>query len=154
MKLLNLGAGNRIMSPSGQFTSVVNHDISKHREEINSVWDLNRIPWIWEENEFDYIEFISVIEHLKINPLESLNECWRILKKGGVLVIKYPLWNSPTFHDDPTHRWGMSEKSLDYVDPATEYGRDYNFYTPYKWTILERGQIKDRNVKAKMTPIK
>lgn len=154
MKLLNLGAGNRILIAEGQITEVVNHDISAHRPEINCVHNLNNLPWPWKNDEFHRIEFVAVIEHLRITPIEALNECWRILKKGGELTVKYPLWNSPTFHDDPTHIWGLSELSLDYVIPGTRYGEDYAFYSQYKWRLLGRGIIKDRNVKAKLTPIK
>lgn len=148
MVLLNLGAGNRVIS------GAINHDVVKHRPEINAVWDLDKTPWPWMDDEFDKIEFISVIEHLKLSPLESLNECWRILKKGGILTIKYPLYTADTVHDDPTHRWFLSEVSLDYVIPGTRYGEDYSFYSPYKWTLLGRGVIKQRNLKAKLSPIK
>lgn len=150
MYILNLGAGNRILEGD----KVINHDVTKHREEINSVWDLNITPWPYQDNSFDRIEFISVIEHLKITPIEALNECWRILKSGGELSIKYPLYTAETIHDDPTHRWFLSKLSLDYVIPGTRYGEDYSFYTPCKWKLLERGVIKERNVKAKLSPIK
>ena len=153
MKLLNLGAGNRVLS-GNEGDIVINHDIIAHRPEINSVWDLNKTPWIWSENEFDQIEFVAVIEHLRLNAIESLNECHRILKPSGILIVKYPLYSSPTFHDDPTHVNALSEFSLDYVIPGTRYGDDYSFYTPYKWRLLARGVIKNRNVKAKMQPIK
>ena len=154
MKLLNIGAGNRILNPSGEITEVVNHDITKHRDEINCVHDLNQTPWPWADNEFDRIEFISTIEHLLINPIQALDECWRILKKDGELVIKYPLVTSETIFDDPTHTRFLTEKSLDYVIPGTRYGDDYSFYTKRKWTLISRGVIKGRNCKAKLTPIK
>lgn len=152
-KLLNIGAGNRILV-GNEGDIVINHDIVAHREEINCVWDLNVTPWPWKNDEFDKIEFVAVVEHLAINPLESFNQCWRILKKGGILRVKYPLFSSPNFHDDMTHRWGMSEKSLDYLDPSTQYGKDYSFYTTMKWKILSRGVVKERNVVAELTPIK
>jgi hypothetical protein len=151
MKLLNLGAGNRISEEAG----AVNHDVTKHREEINAVWDLNKTPWsLWETDGFDEIEFISTIEHLLINPIQALNECHRILKKRGVLTIKYPLVTSETIWDDPTHTRFLTERSLDYVIPGTRYGDSYSFYTNLKWERLDGGVIKARNYKARMTPIK
>jgi predicted SAM-dependent methyltransferase len=150
MMLLNLGAGIKIWEGE----NVVNHDIVQHSPAINAVWDLNETPWPWETNQFVEIHFYAVIEHLKLTPIESLNECHRILKPGGELRIRYPLFSSPNYHDDPTHRWPMSEKSLDYVDPRTVYGSEYHYYTPLKWHILERGIVKDRNVVARLTPLK
>ena len=153
MRILNIGAGNRILTGKAGET-VINHDIIAHRSEINCVWDLNVTPWIWRDNEFDAIDFISTIEHLEINPIQAMNECWRILKKGGILTIKYPLHSSPSFYDDPTHRHALSEKSLDYLIPGTRYGEDYSFYSPLKWQRLSGGVIKERNYKAQLTPIK
>ena len=145
---LNLGAGNRIVGDA------TNHDITKHRPEIDITHDLNITPWPWDDCSFDQIEFISVAEHLKLTLIESLNECWRILKPDGILIIKYPIHTAAIIHDDPTHRWFWSDKVLDFVDPSTKYGTTTGFYTPCKWEILERGTIKDRNIKAMMRPIK
>ena len=153
MKLLNLGAGNRLLT-GAEGDTVINHDIVKHRKEINCVWDLNVTPWIWEADYFDAIEFISTIEHLLINPIQALDQCWRILKKGGILTIKYPLVTSDTIWDDPTHTRFMTEKSLDYVIPGTRYGEDYSFYSLCKWERLDGGIIKGRNYKARLSPIK
>ena len=142
------------MSPSGEFTEVINHDLSKHREEINCVWDLNVTPWPWADNEFDRIEFISTIEHLLINPIQALNECHRILKAGGILTLKYPIVTSETIWDDPTHTRFMTERSIEYVCPDMPYGQTYGFYTNLKWKVIEGGVIKNRNYKCNMTPIK
>lgn len=146
--ILNLGAGNRLIN------GAVNHDLTKHRPEIDITHDLNITPWPWSDNSFEHIEFISVAEHLKLTLIESLNECWRILKPGGILIIKYPVIGAPTIHDDPTHRWFWSESALDFVDPATRYGTVNAYYTDKKWCIIERGLIKGRNLKAVMRPYK
>ncbi len=164
VKILNLGAGNRIIEGAD------NHDIITHRPEINMVWDLNRINgkvfqgWfqgIKLESHYDKIEFISVIEHLEITPIQALNQCWNLLKPNGILIVKYPHHTSSTAHTDPTHRWFLNEQSLEYVDPSTQYGEDYNYYTNYKWTILtpreNRLIVKGGNrinVKLEMRPIK
>ena len=164
IKILNLGAGNRIIEGAD------NHDVFAHRPEINLEWDLDEIHWFdlsWESdlhyydqqivNYYDKIEFISVIEHLVITPIQALNECWHLLKPSGELVVKYPHYKSETSYHDPTHRWHLTEHSLDYVDPSTQFGKDYAYYTPYKWHIetpVENRIIKNRNVKMVLRPIK
>lgn len=147
-KVLNLGCGDRIIP------GAVNHDVRKHRPEIEIIHDLNSLPWPWTDNSFDQIQAISVFEHLDINLLHALDECWRILKPGGQLVVKYPLWDAPTAHDDPTHRWWWSDRALEVFDPDTKYGKDHPYYTDKKWEILDKGIIKGRNVKARMRPRK
>ncbi len=147
--ILNLGAGNRIAP------GAVNHDIVKHRPEIDMIWDLDKLPWPWIDNDFDEIQAISVFEHLQISLIEACNECWRILRPGGRLVVKYPMWDGPTTHDDPTHRWYWSDKALDYLDPTTRPGREYGgAYSVKPWAIIDRGIIKQRNVKAILEPRK
>ena len=142
--ILNLGAGNRIVP------GAINHDLTAHRPEISVMHDLNITPWPLVDNSIDEIQFISVAEHLKLTLIESLNECWRILKPGGTLIIKYPVQGAATIYDDPTHRWFWSENVLDFVDPSTRYGTVNSYYTPRKWKIVERGLIKGRNIKAVM----
>lgn len=147
-KILNLGAGNRLVE------GAINHDLWKHRPEIEIAHDLNDLPWPWPDGSFDEIQAIAVFEHLHITLIQALDECWRILKLDGQLIIKYPKWDAPTAHDDPTHRWWWSEKALDIFDPDTKYGQDHPYYTQRKWEILDRGIIRERNVKARMRPRK
>ena len=140
--ILNLGCGNRIQQ------GAVNHDIAKHRPEIDIVHDLNERPWPWPDNSADMIDARSVFEHLRLTLIETADECWRILRPSGRLVVMYPLAGQATSYQDPTHRWHWTEESLDYLDPDTRHGQDYAYYTARKWRILSRGVIKDRNVKA------
>jgi len=146
---LNLGAGLRY------FPDYINHDITKHHDHIDIVYDLNHTPWTcWSDNQFDMIQAVSVFEHLEINIFQAMNECWRILKPTGKIYIKYPTFESPTIHDDPTHRWFWSKNILDYFDPTTEYGKRYAFYSERKWTIIDYNHIKNRAVGAELRPIK
>ena len=41
------------------------------------------------ENHFDVVTSFYVIEHL-LNPMSFLQECYRILKPGGLLLLRYP----------------------------------------------------------------
>lgn len=133
MKLI-LGAGNRPVVGEG----IINHDIIKHRKEIDIIWDLNDLPWPWETEQFDYIKAFAVFEHLDNDLIKTINECWRIMKYDGILDILLPLWNHPNGFRDPTHRWQFTEGSLDFFDPTTEVGKEYGFYTPYKWQVFDK----------------
>ena len=48
---------------------------------------INKLPF--EDQSFDYILLMEVIEHLP-NPYEVMEELSRILKKGGVLIVSTP----------------------------------------------------------------
>ncbi len=43
----------------------------------------------FQEGEFDVVSGFYVIEHLP-RPMEFLKECYRILKPGGLLLLRYP----------------------------------------------------------------
>lgn len=134
--ILELGCGNLPRrAKAGQV--VVNHDISRHRPEVDVVHDLNVFPWPWADGEFDVIRAWAVLEHLHCERLRILNECWRILNPGGLLVVKLPYWRSEAAHDDITHYWYTTLHQFDQFDPDTERGKLYGFYSPFKWKIVQ-----------------
>jgi len=135
MPKLNLGAGGRPIK------GFVNHDRRKHSAEIDIVWDLNELPWPWGDTEFDEIHAMSVLEHLDIDLVQSIDECWRILAEGGTLRIRVPYWRHELCWSDPTHRRGYTMDTFDFFDPNTKAGRECVFYTDRKWEVLERQYI-------------
>ncbi len=134
--VLNLGCGNDVM-PSSTGEYVVNHDRIRHRKDINNAWDLNVLPWPWPDATVDVIVAKSVFEHLSVDLVQVLDECWRILRPCGVLYMKVPHWQSDIAYQDPTHRWRYSTHSFDLFDPDTKHGQDYSFYTTRKWRIVK-----------------
>lgn len=136
-RILNIGCGNRLIE------GAVHHDRVKHRPEIDVVHDLNELPWPFEDKSFDRIVALAVLEHLDIDLVASLDECHRILVPGGMLTIKMPMWNAERSYEDPTHRWFFTLHSLDQFCPETKRGREYSFYTPYKWKFVKRPWLND-----------
>ena len=137
MDILNLGAGNKLV------TGAVQHDLYKHRPEIDVAWDLNNLPWPWADDSFDLIVACAVLEHLRINLLASVGECWRILRPGGLLHVKLPYWRGENSWTDPTHYWHFTLETLNIFDPDTKYGQDYRFYTNRKWKIVKAARLND-----------
>ncbi len=135
MKTLNLGAGNKPLKDA------INHDRIKHRPEIKTAHDLNVLPWPWPDSSFDRIIAHSVFEHLDIDLVQALDECWRILRPGGSLQVKVPHWQHDNAYADPTHRWRYSLRSFDVFLPKTALGREHSFYTERKWQLLKGPQL-------------
>jgi len=127
---LNVGCGRRVLK------NAINHDRTLHHDYVDIAHDLNILPWPWEDEQFAHINARAVFEHLDIDLLTALNECWRILKPGGELYIKLPFWNSSRSWDDPTHRRPYTFRTFNYFDPDTREGREYAFYTDRKWRIV------------------
>jgi SAM-dependent methyltransferase len=135
--ILNLGAGNKLVK------GAVQHDRTKHRPEIDVVWDLNDLPWPWDDSSFDMVVACAVFEHLRNDLVMTVNECWRILRPGGVLHMKLPFWKSDNAYRDPTHYWRFSLRTCDLFDPGTKYGQDYAFYTDRKWKIIQPARLNE-----------
>ena len=58
----------------------------------------------FNDNFFDIVFTKSVIEHF-YNPSNFIQECYRVLKPGGRIIIMTPDWKTTIFifYDDPTH---------------------------------------------------
>jgi SAM-dependent methyltransferase len=139
LKTLNLGAGKKPIE------GAVNHDLSldPKRPYITVAHDLNVIPWPWANRSFDRIVARSVFEHLNIDLVACLDECWRILRKGGYLYLKVPYWKSDIAHRDVTHRWYFTLGSFAQFDPDKKRGKEYSFYTERRWKIIKGPFMND-----------
>ena len=127
-----MGAGNRLIP------GAINVDRTRHREEINCVCDLNVLPWPWDAETFDKVAAIAVLEHLEPTLLTLMDEVWRVLKPGGIAVVKLPAWDHEVSWNDLSHRHHVGAEAMDQVDPRTDRGRRYTFYTRRKWAIQKR----------------
>lgn len=139
MDVLNLGAGKK------RIDGAVNHDreLDDRRPWLDVVHDLNVLPWPWEDESFDRIVARSVFEHLDVDLVASMNECWRLLRPGGTLYLKLPHWNSDIAYRDVTHRWRFSVRSFDQFDPGKRRGQEYDFYTDRTWKIVKPARLND-----------
>ena len=96
IKKLHLGCGLAIKP------DYVNLDIKK-LPGVDIVHDLNKFPYPFKNNEFDFVEMHHVLEHLK-EPLRVIEEIWRISKPGAISVIAVPHWSHFTAYSDLTHK--------------------------------------------------
>ena len=96
---LNLGCG------FNKYEGYVNVD-SEPECKPDTVWDLEKTPWPWEDSSVEEIKLEHVLEHLGQTTEAYLNiwkEMWRVCKNGALLDITVPHWNHENFHHDPTH---------------------------------------------------
>jgi methionine biosynthesis protein MetW len=97
-RLLDIGCGNGELGiiAKNKFKQIFGIDISKCAlEEAHKVGlivkqvNLNREPVPYEENTFDAVTCLDVIEHV-FNPNYLIAEIRRILKPNGILIISFP----------------------------------------------------------------
>jgi|SaaInlStandDraft_6_1057023.scaffolds.fasta_scaffold03622_7 2-polyprenyl-3-methyl-5-hydroxy-6-metoxy-1,4-benzoquinol methylase len=114
----------------------------------------------FEDESFDVVNVNHVLEHLK-NPEQTLENCHRILKKNGLLVIAVP--NIDSFQakfgkdkwfqlDIPCHLYHFSSKSLNNLIEKKNFHiqatRHFKFeYNPFGWlqTILNVSGVRENH---------
>jgi len=148
MLKLNIGAGNFIMEGEGWR----NHDMTKHRPEIDIVFDLNEFPYPLNDNMYDFIRMHDVMEHLN-DTIAVMNELWRLLKPNCELEIKACGMNNPNRYKDVTHKTFFDTGSFDLFCPDTERGKELSYYTDKKWRIVSERLYRD-NIFIKLITIK
>ena len=108
-KLLDIGDGD------GSFVNVCKENgldavgLDGSKDGINFENDQLK----FENETFEIITLVSVIEHIN-NPSNILKEIFRLLKKGGILIIVTPnfKYSFRNFYDDPTHLRPYTDKSI------------------------------------------
>ena len=162
MELL-LGAGRRHakqLIPPGRppyFTQLTTLDINPdHNPDV--VWDMTARPWPFEDNTFDEVHAMEVLEHLGSlgcyrSFFADFSEIWRVLKPDGYLCGTSPDSASRWVFGDPGHTRVISPESMTYLDQA-EYTKqvgvtpltDYRFvykadFRPVLIDVLENRQF-------------
>jgi len=84
MKKLNLGCGEKVLD------GYENYD--KYNPDAKYI-DLEKLPLIeFNDNSYDEILLLNVLEHLWLNPYDFMLEMYRILKTGGIIKIELPFF--------------------------------------------------------------
>lgn len=146
-RVVNLGCGNWIID------GAVNVDRTRHRPEVDVVWDLETLPWPFEDEAFNLVIARAVLEHLRLTLVESMDEMWRILRPGGKAVVKLPWWRSDNSWT-ADHWWKYNLRVFNIFDPTKREGRQYGFYTPRKWRIVKGPRLNKERTSFHTTLVK
>jgi len=90
---------------------------------------------------FDVVMMISVLEHLW-EPLQALNECRRLLRPEGTLLLNVPNWLGKEFLELSAFRLGLS---------TPEGVEDHKTYYDKRdlWPLLVRSGFKPSQIRMK-----
>lgn len=124
MKELVLGCGNyrkkRIYLDDDEYINPTFVDIDRNTNP-DILWDLNKLPLPFENDEFDEIHAYDVLEHLgtqgDINRFfYEFSEYYRILKNDGMFFISCPGYNTKWAWGDPGHTRIMTKETFTYLN--------------------------------------
>jgi len=118
VRVLNLGSGKRQDASSAvsvDIASVIRPDV---------LHDLNKYPWPFEDDTFDAVRCIDVVEHLD-DIVKAMEEIHRVSRSGGRVMITTPHFSCANSYTDPTHRYHLGFFSFDYFTGENQW----DFYT-------------------------
>lgn len=146
-KCLVLGCGNKRDDTLGDMT-YLDVDASCNPDVV---WDLTKHPLPFEDNTFDRIIAIHVLEHLAYQGdykffFKEFEEYWRILKMGGGITGMCPNITSKWVWGDPGHKR--------IIQPETLYFLDLDNYTGETMMCDYRSVYKAGNFKLAKARVK
>ena len=97
---------------------------------VDVVHDLNSYPWPFEDESFDEIYMLNIIEHLP-NTIRVMEEIYRLLKKEGSVHIVTVYWNHRHSISDPQHCSFFNEVTWDFFT-----GKRKGYYTNAKFDLV------------------
>lgn len=98
---------------------------------VDIVADLTS-TWPFRDNSVDEIRASHIVEHLP-EPLNTMEELFRVLKPGAVANLELPSTNGPGAFQDPTHKSFWNLNSFLYYNRRGNLG---SLYGCNKWDIL------------------
>ena len=107
---------------------------------VDIVHDWEDIPWPIPDNTFTIIAAAHVVEHInpaKFGFIKWMDECWRVLKDDGQLMIVTPYAGSAGYYADPTHVNPCNHYTWDFFDPLHNMGL-WKIYKPKPWKFERR----------------
>lgn len=129
-KCLHLGCGN-IFLKSTKNQEWVNLDVIDH-PKVNIRWDLDKYPYPFKDDSFDYIYGRCIAEHVQFFD-KFVEELHRILKPGGILDLTLPFETSTCVNGHYQHkraansrRFGGSEGLFKVEKTRLFFGKGFN----------------------------
>lgn len=105
-----------------KYNEYITADIEEGRADV--IADIRELQF--ENEEFDFVICNHVLEHID-REKETLNELWRILKYGGILICSVPIcWEEDTFEDKNIVSESDRLKYYGQRDHIRLYGRDFS----------------------------
>ena len=117
---------------------------------VDIVHDIENLPWPLPDNCATLIMASHLVEH--INPAKAgfikfMDECWRVLKYSGQMMIVTPYAGSMGYWSDPTHVNPCTEWTWKYFDPLDK-SRLYYQYCAKPWRLMNCYFRKDGNMEV------
>lgn len=132
--VLDIGCGNsRIKAKKGE--GVIGVDFVKGKG-VDVVHNLEK-PLPFPDNYVDGIYSNHTFEHVN-NAKQLVEECWRVTKPQGKIMITVPHYSYTGMYTDLTHKTFFSSRSLDYYVETEALARMSGYNPNVRFTMLKK----------------
>ncbi len=116
---------------------------------INSVWDIRKGYWPWEDEEIEAVWAENFLEHLdNAEAIKFLNDTWEVLKKTkGELYVDVPSIHREGAYSLP-HKTFYAERTFEELEKPDQY-----VYGIKNWKIKRMITNHKGNIHCWLTPI-
>jgi len=113
---------------------------------VDIVHDIEELPWPLEDGSCGVIKASHVMEHIKPwFTIPVMDEAWRVLEDGGVMLISMPYGTGYRYVQDPTHCNPWNETTPAYFCPAHDL---YEIYRPKPWHLENLFWLHERDMEV------
>lgn len=114
--------------------------------QVDIVHDCEIFPWPIPDNCCELIVVSHLIEHIKPwLQIDFMNEIWRCMSKGGLLLLSTPYAGSMGYWQDPTHCSAWTDATIMYFVQGNPL---YDIYKPKPWKIEQLAYDKNKNIEV------
>ena len=120
---------------------------------VDIVFDLQKYPWPLPKEVATLIMAGNVISHVSrehFGFIKFMDECWKVLKADGQMMISTAYAGSTGFYSDPTNVNGVTSHTWSYFDPMAVNGL-YKRYKPLPWKVERCFFQVDGNIEVLLT---
>ena len=152
---LDLGCGFNPVNPFGcseVFGLDLYEDVDNNIYKCNLGFD--KLPF--ENNTFDYITAIDLIEHIPRFALKNnesltpfiflMNEVWRVLKKDGIFLSFTPVFPFLGSFQDPTHNNIITHSTYKYYFSNTKHSIASHYGIKSSFEVVDQKIFKEHLV--------
>jgi SAM-dependent methyltransferase len=135
---INFGGGRQVADGYCN-VDIIQYVGSNGKKAVDIVMDVEKEPLPFEDESIEHIIADNVFEHLGDGFIFALNECHRVLQKGGKLTGVVPYANTVPDLMDITHKRKFIMESFGYIvgvgeaKPSRPYHPRYADYGVLPW---------------------
>jgi len=119
-------------------------DINK---DANIVHNLDEFPWPIKDKSCDEMYSSHTLEHLK-EPLQAMEEAYRIAKHGAIFHIKIPWWKYDLF-SSPEHRHLFRPEWFHKLE-ISAWSESMKHLCKVNWIVIRENKIRGKRNKFKI----